>query len=61
MNPSASPGGLSPCRPATVTIQRFPSSGRSSAPRLLCGARGKVNTPFQSPGASAGIANTALA
>jgi hypothetical protein len=61
MKPSGSPGGFSPCRPATVTIHRRPSSGMSNAPRLLRSGRGTQNTAFQSVGASSGMAKTAVA
>lgn len=46
-------------RPPTLTIQRAPSSGKSSPPRPFMGPPKHI-TPFQSRGASSGMANTAL-
>ena len=59
--PSASPGGLSSCRPPRVTIHLPPSSGNINAPRVLSWMLGSVRIAFQSDGASSGMANTAVA
>ena len=44
--------------PPIVAIQRLPSSGNNTPPRLFWGAWPKVITPFQSVGASFGMSKT---